>query len=266
MDFFENSIEFISDISNPTGINKYLRSYALNNGKLYFKKQKIKEGDITKEIEVIDRYEQDDPEEYRIVIIDNYSNLSLESGFNKQQNIEKMSKYNITLRDQLGYTIVGIQHQAQAQEGIENFKLNRLKPSSDGLADCKLTSRDANMVIGLYSPFKYGLETFENYDIRIFKNYIRFLEVIEDRDCGANNNICPLFFDGAISEFIELPKPGTKELEAFKNRALKLQELSISETPKFTLLNIKTNKTKKRKWVLSVLFSGILEKVKQLLP
>lgn len=30
----------------------------------------------------------------------------------------------------------------QAQEGIENFKLNKLKPSSDGLADAKSTIRD----------------------------------------------------------------------------------------------------------------------------
>lgn len=30
----------------------------------------------------------------------------------------------------------------QAQEGIENQKLNKLYPSSDGLADCKTTTRD----------------------------------------------------------------------------------------------------------------------------
>lgn len=53
-----------------------------------------------------------------------------------------MSKYCITLRDNLNYSIVGIQHQAQAQEGIENFKLGKLKPSPDGLADCKTTIRD----------------------------------------------------------------------------------------------------------------------------
>lgn len=62
------------------------------------------------------------------------------------------------------------------------------------------------MVIGLYSPFKYGLPEYEKYDITKFRNHIRFMEVMEDRDYGANGNICPLYFDGAVSYFSELPK------------------------------------------------------------
>ena len=53
-----------------------------------------------------------------------------------------MSKYAITLRDQLKYTFVLIQHQAQDKEGNESFKLDRIKPTSDGLADAKTTTRD----------------------------------------------------------------------------------------------------------------------------
>ena len=67
------------------------------------------------------------------------------------------------------------------------------------------------MVIGLYSPFKYGLREYEGYDITKFRNHIRFMEVIEDRDYGANGQICPLFFDGAVSTFHELPRPEDKE-------------------------------------------------------
>lgn len=63
------------------------------------------------------------------------------------------------------------------------------------------------MLIGLYSPFKYGLREYEGYDITKFRNHIRFMEVIEDRDYGANGQICPLYFDGAVSMFKELPKP-----------------------------------------------------------
>jgi hypothetical protein len=66
------------------------------------------------------------------------------------------------------------------------------------------------MVIGLYSPFKYGMTEYEGYDITKFRNHIRFMEVIEDRDYGANGNICPLYFDGAISYFSELPRSDDK--------------------------------------------------------
>ena len=209
-------VEYIDDQRNPTGINKYCRDYALTHGHLNFKKGKRKDP-ITDEIidaDVVDNdnpYTPDDPEERRIIIIDNASNLSLESGLKKMETIDKMSKYGITLRNQLKFIFVLIQHQAQAQEGIENQKLNKLKPSSDGLADCKTTTRDANMVIGLYSPFKYGLREYEGYDITKFRNHIRFMEVIEDRDYGANGQICPLFFDGAVSTFYELPRPDDKE-------------------------------------------------------
>ena len=32
------------------------------------------------------------------------------------------------------------------------------------------------------------------------------MEIIEDRDYGANNQICPLYFNGAVSIFAELPR------------------------------------------------------------
>ena len=71
----------------------------------------------------------------------------------------------------------------------------------------------ADIVIGLYSPFKYGLAVYEGYDVKRFKNYIRFMEVIEDRHYGATGNICPLLFNGTSSIFYELPKPdNTREL------------------------------------------------------
>lgn len=98
----------------------------------------------------------------------------------------------------------------QDKEGNESFKLDRIKPTSDGMADAKTTVRDANMVLGLYSPFKFGKDFYEGYDIKKFRNNIRFMEVLEDRDYGANNQICPLYFDGAASYFSELPRPDDK--------------------------------------------------------
>lgn len=212
---FEEMVEYIGDTKNPTGINKKCREYALNHGYLNFKKIKVKdELGIESEKQVLDEmdpYTPDDPEEYRIILLDNANNLAKESGMSKMETIEKMAKYGITLRDQLKYIFILVQHQAQAQEGIENQKLNRLKPSSDGLADCKTTTRDANLVIGLYSPFKYGIREYEGYDITKLRDNVRFMEVIEDRDYGANGQICPLYFDGAVSSFAELPRVQNKE-------------------------------------------------------
>lgn len=81
-----------------------------------------------------------------------------------------------------------------------------VKPSTNGLAVAKTTGNDASMLIGIYSPFKYGIKSYEGYDIGKLKNYCRFMEICEDRDYGANNTICPLFFNGASSYWTELPR------------------------------------------------------------
>lgn len=212
IDKFKETVIYIDHERNPTGIQKYIWNYMLERGKFHYKTSKRKNADtgIVEDTQVIDYYEPDDPEEYVLTILDNYSNLSSENGLNKMQTIEKMSKYAIQLRDIFELNFTAIQHQAQAQEGIENQKLNKMMPSSDGLADCKTTTRDANLVLGLYSPYKYGLREYEGYDITQFKNNIRFMQVIEDRDNGAGGQICPLFFDGAVSVYRELPLPNDK--------------------------------------------------------
>ena len=214
IDKFQEMVTFIDDIKNPTGINKFCREYALERGTLHKKTVKTKD-ELTgkdKDIEIVDYFEWKDPDCYYVIILDNFTNLTRESGKNKIENIEKMSKYFITLRDQLQYHIVAVQHQAQSQEGIENRKLNMLYPTTDGLGDCKMTSRDVDYILGLFNPFKYGLREFEGYDITKFRKNIRFLMMLDDRNSGSGGDMCPLYFNGAATVFSELPLPNSPEL------------------------------------------------------
>ena len=208
---YKKIVTYIDDIKNPTGIWKYIRGFMLERGHFVYKTIKIKDDnglEITRDI--IDYYEPDDEEEYTLIILDNYANLSLESGMDLKQCINKMSKYAIDLRDTFNVNFTAVQHQALSGEGIENQKLNKLYPSAADLGDAKTTARDINLLLGLFSPYKYGLTTYENYDITRFQNNIRFLLVVEDRDNGAGGQVCPLLFDGAISNFAELPLPDNK--------------------------------------------------------
>ena len=75
-----------------------------------------------------------------------------------------------------------------------------------GLGDNKTTQRDFNLILGLHSPFRYGIPTHFDYDITFFKDNIRFLEILGGREGGAGT-ICPLYFDGAVNIFKELPLP-----------------------------------------------------------
>ena len=100
----------------------------------------------------------------------------------------------------------------------------------------------ANLVIGLYSPFKYGIKFYEGYDITKFKAHIIFMEVIEDRDYGANGQICPLLFDGAVSDFEELPRPDNVNAMAIAIRKAQSMTNTSVPTTVFSIFNIKSIK------------------------
>lgn len=210
--YFEEHVVFPDEACNPTGIYKYCVKYAEEHGKVYCKVRKYKdELGIIQEREVFDRYEQDNPNEYRLIMIDTINLIDTENGMTLKQSVDKLSEYCAKyLRNRYHYSPVVIQQQAFEQEGNEAFKIGKVRPSVAGLGDSKYTSRDSNVVLGLFSPFRFALKEYEGYDILKFKDNIRFLEVIVNRD-GEMGGLCPLFFDGAVCRFEELPKPGDKE-------------------------------------------------------
>lgn len=230
---YEDMVIFNDTDKNPTGIRKFYRDYALAHGHYNYitvqeKNEITGEMEDTKALDPIKPYSQDDEDEYRFIILDNAANLSTEKNYESlRAAIEKVSKDGIVAKKQLNYIFVLIQHQAQSQEGIENIKLGRMRPTADGLGDNKTTSRDLNCLIGLYNPAKFLEEMeqpiYKGYNIARLKNYCRFLEIIDDRDYGAGGCYIGLFFDGATSTFKELPLPSdTAALEKFYKYAEKL--------------------------------------------
>ena len=206
--YFEEHVVFPNEACNPTGIYKYCVKYAEEHGKTYYKTIQYKdEFGITQEKQVFDKYDQDNPNEYRLVMIDTINLIDTERGMTLKQSMDKLSEYCAKyLRNRYHYSPVVIQQQAFDQEGNEAFKIGRVRPSVAGLGDSKYTSRDSNVVLGLFSPFRFALKEYEGYDISKFKDNIRFLEMIVNRD-GEMGGLCPLFFDGAVCQFNELPKP-----------------------------------------------------------
>lgn len=63
-----------------------------------------------------------------------------------------------------------------------------------------------NVLLGIFSPSKFEIPEYYGYDITKFKDNIRFLEVILNRD-GNSGGLIGLFFDGATCNFEELPLP-----------------------------------------------------------
>ena len=247
--YFEEHVIFPEEKPNPTGILNYCKSYARQHGTEYTNKGKYKdEWGQTKETEVFDHYEQDDPNEYRLIVIDTMNLIDTERGMTLKQSMDKLSEYLAKyLRNRYKFSPVVIQQQAFESEGNDAFKLNRLRPSAQGLGDSKYISRDCNILLGLFSPFRFSLDTYLDYNIKKFKDNIRFLEVCINRD-GEMGGIAPLFFDGAVCTFDELPLPNNKvELEKVYKYLDKIRNKQTVNT------------------TISMFVCGIIKRVKDLL-
>ncbi len=211
MQYFEEHVIFPTEAPNPTGIYKFCKQYAEEHGTVKKKTIRIKdEFGEPQDVEAFESYEQDNPNEYRMIIIDTINLIDTERGMKLKESIDKLSEYCAKyLRNRYHYSPIIIQQQAFESEGNESFKLGRVRPSAVGMGDSKYTSRDANVVLGLFSPFRFGITEYLGYDVTILKDHLRFLEVLVNRD-GEMGGILPLWFDGAVCDFKELPKSDDK--------------------------------------------------------
>ena len=236
-----DNVEVIDSVYNPTGIYKYCRDHADKNGShIYedreFIKNKIDENgkkytkkEITK---VYSHYEPNDPNAIVIVVVDHMSLLTPEkdkvSGQMRNQH-QTMAQWstNYALKQitkHWGWAVVNVIQQEQSGEK-EQFTnkgesiQKKTEPSLAGFANNKEIQRDAKVVIGVYSPDRYGFEDYHGYDVRRFRDTIRALKILKNR-FGAPNKYFHYLFDGATNRFKELPKSSEKsELIKFEQAA-----------------------------------------------
>ena len=92
--YFEEHVIFPEEAANPTGIYKYCKSYAKEHGKIFSRTKMFKdEFGVEYEKEVFDRYEQDNPNEYRLIIIDTINLIDTERGMTLKQSMDKLSAH-----------------------------------------------------------------------------------------------------------------------------------------------------------------------------
>lgn len=268
LDFFEDNIIFSSE-SNPTGIYKFCRDYAAKTGVETKKKYTVKNGfGLEEEREAFDYYTPNNPNEYVIPVIDTINIIDTEKGMTLKQSMDKLSEYlGKYLRNRYYFSPLVIQQQAFEQENNEAFKLNKVRPSVAGLGDSKYTSRDANVVLGLFSPARFGLVEYMGYDITKLKDNVRFLEVIVNRD-GEMGGIIALYFDGAVCTFKEMPKPD--DVEGLKKVYERIKLNKESDNTAIAMLSYSktisknNDKTLQKKNIFSTFAIQFKNKIKEL--
>jgi replicative DNA helicase len=201
-EFFEKHVTFFDARCNPTQVYKDMKSMAEKNGKIY--KKKIGSG--VDQREIFDYYEPHNPNKYMIIYVDHLALSTEERGFTKKQTMEKLSEYLMIGRNNYGMTAVVIQQLNMEIFSPERVKINRLAPMLSDFGDSRAVSRDAEFVMALFNPMKFGLEKYAGYNISVLRDKFRSLEILKSRNSAGDCRI-GLLFEGAGSKFFELPRP-----------------------------------------------------------
>lgn len=213
---------------NPTGLYNKAKNILLNNGTRYY--TTLEKSDITiPENEYIllpkeqkskfkfKNYIQKDSDEYYFIITDNVNLLECEMEndryLNLQETIWKWSTdyAHKQLQKNFKCIIVDIVQQVGDSEKQQfNFRgdsiVEKVKPTRDGYGDNKRISRNADIILGLFAPTFYGIKEYYGYDLTAIGDFFRTVIILKNR-IGRGFKEIPLFFNGAVNYFTELPRP-----------------------------------------------------------
>jgi len=211
MDELEDFCDIVESAQNPTGIFKYVKKYAEDNGRF----EEISE---YKKI-----YIPNHPNEIVIPIIDHYGLTKVERNMTKKEAIEKLSEYCQIFRDQFSYSPVGVSQINRELGSALNRKLDQtLEPNIDHIKESGAPGEASDIVISLFQPSKYKTED-ASYKVEKFidpvsgGDFFRSLKILK-HSYGEDSLRIGLGFMGVIGIFKELNKP--KSMEDFDYNSL----------------------------------------------
>lgn len=238
---FLSKVKLIDSVRNPTGILKEVKKTLLNPSQGYLSDQfgnpipieSLKEG-VPKGMTL--KYVSKITNKFTINVIDNLQNITPE-----KQHANKWEACDILCRDFMRNVLCNfykccnliIQQQdkssgkAQYTQTGTNI-VEKLLPSTAGLAEYKNSVDSSHCFFGLFNPYKHKIEHFaaspsNYYDINQLGDYYRNLMILKSNFAETVNT--SLFFDAITEEFYELPNGGDKEaMDQVYNKIFKLRK------------------------------------------
>ena len=241
--YFEETDRIVEDILsyctvydsvyNVTGIYKNLRTISGEQGEHIWEEKEFtyKKKDsstFTEKVKVYKEYKPNDEEEHNIVFVDNLNNFSEEFDKKLNKSLDIRSSMGKWCRDysrlqivkHWDWTVINI-----CQTALESDKkqfdnrggniIEKLEPNLSFLGDNKIIARDHHLILGLFSPTRFGIEQYENYRISQLDDAFRALIILKSNFSIPNRKI-PLYFNGASSYFKELPLPNDMSPNIYK--------------------------------------------------
>lgn len=184
---------------HPTGIWYDLLKIAHDNG-TGIKKDNDGGYSFTEE-----NYKPNNQNLFVIPLVDHIGLTRKEREFSKKEVIDKLSAYMIILRNKCNFSPVLVQQLNRTMSSTDRFKLDRVEPQLSDFKESGNTQEDANVVLALFSPQRYEMPNFRDYNINLLRNRFRSLSILKNRD-GEADKMLGMEFIGEVGTFFELPK------------------------------------------------------------
>ena len=204
-DYFDVLYEYVEvyDLpENPTGMNKYLRDYALKNLGTGVNEKYTDEA-TGETHERLAGFTPHQPNQYNVVLVDHISLVKKEKGYMTKANIDKLSEYMISLRNTFGYSPVILQQLNRDLSSVGRAKIGRMEPQLSDFKDSGNTQQDSDYTMALFNPNRYEQQEWRNYNIARMQERFRAYIMLKNRE-GAENFSIGMMFIGENGYFHEL--------------------------------------------------------------
>lgn len=166
---FERYEEFLTIIDknvNPTGIQKYLSEYSAQNGKWVEKEHAWD-------------YIPNNKKLFTLVVIDHLNLMKQESGLTEKQNIDRLSRNLIIMRNKCNFSFAPVQQLGRDISNADRARIDRIVPQLADFKQTGNTQEDANIVMALFNPLKYEMRDFYGYDISRLRDRYRSMHLLK---------------------------------------------------------------------------------------
>lgn len=158
-------------------------------------------------------YTKNNPDSLLIVVVDHLNLATAIEGRSKKEEIDLISKYAVTLRNQCSVTFFILMQENRNSASTESRKMELTECSSEGISDSSAPFQDCEICLGIYYPLKFKLKTCRGYPIiadgpngfQGLRGRFRSLQLIKNRQ-GESEKAIPVNFFGEVGIFRELPK------------------------------------------------------------
>tara|TARA_R110000744_G_scaffold371135_3_gene481978 strand:- start:3907 stop:4986 length:1080 start_codon:yes stop_codon:yes gene_type:complete len=190
--FFRNSL-------SPDYLYSDVMKYAESRGKVE-----------RNEHNIVTQYTPNDPNLITLIIIDHISLIDKnKKDSSKKEAMDRASKMLVFFRNTFKFSPVVVSQFNRGIEGMDRKKQDSVEPQLSDFKDTGATQEDANTVIALFNPFRYGIAEHRGYPILegnfpLRRSY-RSGHILKNRD-GMDSLSMGFHFQGAVGKFEELPK------------------------------------------------------------